>query len=112
MTRTILAAAFAACAVLAAGTASAQTPTGPWRAIAYGDLDLSSASGAKTFQTRVDAAAQSFCADNRHLADRTTCERAIREEAVEQLPAAARLRYAEAQSPIVRADIADATPEA
>ena len=92
----------AAASLAAAGAASAQTARIP-----YGDLDLATTAGAQTFEARVDAAARGFCRNahriNSHLPDRSTCERAVREEAMSQLPEYAQTRYAMSRLPRVDA---------
>ncbi|MBJ7484673.1 UrcA family protein [Brevundimonas sp.] len=99
MTRTI-ATVLAACTLAAAGAASAQEAR-----IAYGDLDLATTAGAATFDARVQKAARSFCRESRgatsRISDRTACERAVREEAMAQLPEYAQVRYAVSRLPVV-----------
>ncbi|WP_396595100.1 UrcA family protein [Brevundimonas sp. R86498] len=71
-----------------AGTASAE----PQR-LAWSDLDLSSAAGARTLDLRIARIARTLC--NNHIGlDQAHCERGIREEALSKLPAPARNEYA------------------
>src|SRR5690606_12096976 len=99
MTR-IIATVLAACAMAAAGSASAQTAR-----IQFGDLDLASTEGAAAFEARVDAAARQFCRQATRPAARTSeravCERAVRDEAFAQLPSHAQVRYAVSRLPVV-----------
>ena len=57
--------------------------------ILVADLNLGQASGAAVFRHRVDAAAETFCADRGGLGLNAvnSCRQAIREEAVERLGA-------------------------
>ena len=99
MTRTI-ASVLAACALAAAGSASAQEVR-----IAFGDLDLATTAGAATFDARIDKAARKFCRGAHRpasrISNRVACERAVREEAVSQLPEYAQVRYAVSRLPVV-----------
>lgn len=83
-----------------AGSASAQEARVRW-----GDLDLSSAGGADAFDARVGAAADRLCRDARRpgsrISDRAFCRAAVRDEAVRQLPGAARVDYALGRRPLV-----------
>jgi UrcA family protein len=85
-----LAIAFAALA-LSAGAASAQD----YR-IAFGDLDLASASGADAFDARVNRAARRACRTSAPLADHQ-CRGRFREEAMRLLPGVRRDDYARAR---------------
>lgn len=92
MTRTILASALAALALVAAGAASAETPSAR---IHHGDLDLNTASGAQAFAGRVETTARDFCRTSfARPSDRSTCERTVRVEVMQQLPKYAQVRYA------------------
>jgi UrcA family protein len=99
--KSILTAALAACAVasLAAGSASAESARLP-----YGDLNLSTASGAAALDARIDAVARSMCKGatrtGSHLSDAPRCSAAVRAEAVSLLPAQARAQYAASRRPI------------
>lgn len=99
MTR-IIATALAACALAAAGAASAQSARIP-----FGDLDLATNAGARAFDTRVARAATTFCrAYHRpisRISDRAACERAVRAEAMQNLPEYAQVRYASSRQAIV-----------
>lgn len=79
-----------------AGTAPAQTSSGPAR-IPFGDLNLSTASGAATLDTRIEKAAQTMCRNATRPASRLNdsahCAAAVRAEAVSQLPTPTRARY-------------------
>lgn len=98
MTRTIAtllaATVFAAGALVTAGAASAE----PTARIAYGDLDMSTTAGARTFAARVESTARDFCRDARNpgsrISDSARCQIAIREEAMAQLA-----RQSQAQAP-------------
>lgn len=95
-----LAALVAVCTLAAAGAASAQTARIP-----FGDLDLATNAGARTFDTRVARAATTFCrASHRpisRISDRSACERAVRQEAMQNLPEYAQVRYASSRLAIV-----------
>lgn len=99
MTR-LIATVLAACTLAGAGVASAQTARIP-----FGDLDLASSEGAATFEARVDAAARQFCRQTTRpvtrISERSVCERAVRDEALAQLPAHAQVRYAVSRLPVV-----------
>lgn len=75
-------------AVLAASAASASDLR-----ITYGDLDLTTREGAAQLDTRIRKAANKLCA-NRTPLESTTCRAAVREEALSNLPAQARIEYA------------------
>ncbi|QTC91214.1 UrcA family protein [Brevundimonas goettingensis] len=93
----ILTAALAAAAI--AGSASAQNARIP-----YGDLNLSTASGADAFDARIAKAAQSMCKNATRpvsrLNDSAQCAAAVRAEAVAQLPGQTRAQYAANRQPI------------
>lgn len=99
MTRT-LATVLAACSLAAAGAASAQTARIP-----FGDLDLATSAGARTFDARVETAARKFCRNAQRpisrISSRTQCESAVREEAMQNLPEYAQVRYAVSRLPVV-----------
>lgn len=84
----------------AAGTASAQEAR-----IRWGDLDLSSAAGADTFDARVSTAASRMCRGVKRpgsrINDRAFCRAAFRTEAVRQLPGSAQVDYALSRLPII-----------
>ena len=84
----------------AAGTASAQDAR-----IRWGDLDLSSAAGADTFDARVAAAANRMCRGakrpNSRISDRAFCQTAVRNEAIRLLPGTVQADYALSRLPIV-----------
>jgi UrcA family protein len=94
-------ASLAAVLVLAAaGSASAQEAR-----IAWSDLDLSSAAGARAFDARVEAAARKLCrtarAPGRLVNDRAWCRAAVQAEAVRLLPGRAQVDYALSRLPLV-----------
>jgi UrcA family protein len=89
MTRTI-ATLLAACSLAAAGSAFAEAPSAR---IQHGDLDLNTRAGAQTFAARVHRTARDLC-DANPAAERASCVRAVRAEAVQQLPNQGRVRYA------------------
>ncbi|KQY68065.1 MULTISPECIES: UrcA family protein [unclassified Brevundimonas] len=95
-----LASLAAVLALAAAGSASAQEAR-----IAWGDLDLSSAAGANTFDARVEAAARTLCRGARkpgsRISDRAFCRAAVQAEAVRLLPGRAQVEYALSRLPIV-----------
>ena len=99
MTRT-LATLVAACSLAAAGAASAQTIRVP-----FGDLDLASPADVQVFHSRVATAARTLCRPAAgafvSLADRAGCERAVREDALRNLPSRAQARYALSRLPVV-----------
>ena len=82
--------------VAAAGSASARETR-----IAWGDLDLSTASGAEVFDARVRSAARKMCRGVPMIGGRSACYAAIRDEAVGQLPGAAQVDYALSRVPLV-----------
>jgi UrcA family protein len=51
------------------------------------DLNLASAAGRATFQTRVDTAARHFCRDERNLDAKAACQAGVRTEANEKASA-------------------------
>ena len=95
-----LASLAAVLALAAAGSASAQEAR-----IAWGDLDLSSAAGANTFDARVEAAARTLCRGARkpgsRISDRAFCRAAVQAEAVRLLPGRVQVEYALSRLPIV-----------
>ncbi len=95
-----LASLAAVLALAAAGSASAQEAR-----IAWGDLDLSRAAGANTFDARVEAAARTLCRGARkpgsRISDRAFCRAAVQAEAVRLLPGRAQVEYALSRLPIV-----------
>ena len=95
-----LASLAAVLALAAAGSASAQEARIPW-----GDLDMSSAAGANTFDARVEAAARKLCrgarAPGRLISDRAFCRSAVQAEAVRLLPGRVQVDYALSRLPIV-----------
>src|SRR5688500_1356845 len=96
----IIAAVAAALALSAGGAASAQDAR-----IVWGDLDLASASGAETFDARIDRAARRMCRGAHRpasrITDRAFCMDAVRREAVAGLPGVAQVDYALSRLPIV-----------
>jgi UrcA family protein len=98
----ILTAALAVAAL--AGAASAQSYNGSAARIPYGDLNLSTASGAAAFDARIDATAETMCRNATRpasrLKDTAHCAAAVRAEAVSQLPTQARAQYAANRQPI------------
>ena len=56
-------------------------------------------------EARLDKAARNFCRDSRRpasrVAERAACERAVRDEAMSQLPEYAQVRYAVSRLPVV-----------
>lgn len=93
-------ASLAAVLALAAGSVSAQEAR-----IAWGDLDLSSAAGADTFDARVEAAARTLCRGAKkpgsRISDRAFCRAAVQSEAVRLLPGRAQVEYALSRLPVV-----------
>lgn len=89
MTKTPL--ALAAAALLYAAPAAAQTVRVP-----FGDLNLSTAAGAETFDARAAAAARAVCALGPRALVNDNCVRRVRREAVRALPAARQDDYARA----------------
>jgi len=79
-----------------AGAASAQTSSGSAR-IPFGDLNLSTATGAAAFDSRVAKAAQTMCRNATRPASRLNdsahCTAAVQAEAVSRLPTPTRARY-------------------
>ncbi|MDI1327972.1 MAG: UrcA family protein [Brevundimonas sp.] len=95
-----LASLAAVLALAAAGSASAQEAR-----IAWGDLDMSSAAGANTFDARVEAAARSLCRGAKkpgsRISDRAFCRAAVQAEAVRLLPGPVQVDYALSRLPLV-----------
>ena len=91
-----LASLVAVLTLAAAGSASA----GEVR-IAWGDLDLSTPTGAEAFDARVRAAARKMCRGVPMTAGRADCRAAVREEAVNRLPGAVQVDYALSRVPLV-----------
>jgi UrcA family protein len=81
-----------AAVLLAAGSASASD-----RVVRYGDLDLSTPTGATQFDARIMRAAVTTCAAYTGLR-RRDCQSAFQKEAIRQLPSAARVDYARARA--------------
>ncbi|GAA0613531.1 hypothetical protein GCM10009422_05630 [Brevundimonas kwangchunensis] len=85
-----------AAAAGAAGAASAQSAR-----VSFGDLDLSTISGADAFDARVDTAARKVCRGARRtgsaITDREACRVAVQTEALASLPSIARADYASAR---------------
>ena len=83
----------------AAGTASAQDAR-----IAFGDLNLATASGATAFDQRVETTARDLCRTARRpgsrINDRAFCQAAVRREAMRQLPGSVQIDYAASRSAI------------
>lgn len=75
-------------------------PIVPAARIAFGDLDLASASGARTLEARIERGARRTCAriNGRSIAGRADCLAGFREEALDRLPAPAREDYALGQA--------------
>ena len=69
--------------------------------IAWGDLDLSTATGADAFDKRVRAAARKMCRSTPMIGGRAACQAAVRDEAVTLLPGAAQVDYALSRVPLV-----------
>jgi UrcA family protein len=65
--------------------------------VAYGDLDLSSPTGATAFDARVDRAARRLCGGRVPLSVQVQCRNAVRDEAMSGLPDARRTDYARAR---------------
>ena len=103
------AAALAATALsaVAAGSASAESYNGPAARIPYGDLDLSTATGAAAFDTRIDSAAKIMCRGatrpGSRINDSAFCAAAVRAEALAQLPKSSQREYAMARQPRIEA---------
>lgn len=83
--------ALAAASLLYAAPAAAQTVRVP-----FGDLNLSTAAGAATFDARAAAAAREACAVGSRLVN-DNCVRRVQQEAVRTLPAARQDDYARAR---------------
>lgn len=81
-------ASFAAAAALLATSAQAQ--------IAISAANIDTPTGAARFERDVRKAARNLCANARGV-QVVTCKQAIRDEALEQLPATQRLAYAQAR---------------
>lgn len=90
MTRTVL--SLAAAVLLYAAPAAAQEVRVP-----FADLDLSSGTGAQTFDARAAAAARSVCAAGPRGLVNDNCVRRVQQEAVRALPAARQDDYARAR---------------
>jgi len=69
--------------------------------IAWGDLDLSTAAGAETFDARIRAAARKLCRNKPMIGGFAACQAAVRDEAVTRLPGAAQVDYALSRVPLV-----------
>ncbi len=80
------------------GLARAAEPAVQPAYVQVSDLDLSRASDAATFRSRVDAAADAVCSQEAVHAPRAACVDAVREEAVEKLGAAQRRDLQAAQA--------------
>jgi UrcA family protein len=84
----------------AAGSASAQEAR-----IAFGDLDMSSAAGANTFDARVAAATRALCRGARkpggRISDHAFCRAAVQAEAIRLLPGRVQVEYALSRLPLV-----------
>ncbi len=95
-----LASLAAVLALAAAGSAAAQEAR-----IVWGDLDMSSAGGANTFDARVEAAARRLCFGVRkpgsRIGDRAFCRAAVQTEAVRLLPSPVQVDYALSRLPLV-----------
>jgi UrcA family protein len=95
----ILASITAALVLTTAGAATAQQAR-----VAWGDLDLSTAAGARAFDARVETAARTLCRTARRpgsfIPDQSHCRAAFQAEAVRQLPGAARVDYASSRRSI------------
>jgi UrcA family protein len=89
--KTICVAAGVSMAALAAtGTASSAQAADPSVRIQVGDLDLTTTQGRAAFEFRLSRAARQFCEDRRDLASNMACQRAVREEAMDNLTDLAR----------------------
>ena len=88
-------------AALSVGAASpapspADQPIVPAARVAFGDLDLASASGARTLEARIDRSARRTCIalNGRSVVGRSDCLAGFREKALDRLPLSARADYA------------------
>jgi len=90
MTKTLL--PLAALALLAGTPVAAQDTL----RVPFGDLDLSTSTGAMTFDARVAAEARGVCQRNLRLVD-SACVRRVTREAVRQLPQSRQDEYARAR---------------
>lgn len=95
--------AFAAALSLGAAvpaTSVSDQPIVPAARVAFGDLDLASASGARTLEARIERSARRTCTalNGRSVSGRSDCLAGFREEALDRLPAPAREDYARGQS--------------
>lgn len=93
--------AFAAALSLgAAAPAPSDQPVVPAARVAFGDLDLASASGARMLEARIERSARRTCTalNGRGVSGRADCLAGFREEALDRLPAPAREDYARGQS--------------
>ena len=84
--------ALAAASLLYAAPAAAQTVRVP-----FGDLNLSTAAGAGTFDARAAAAAREACAIGPRALVNDNCVRRVQQEAVRGLPAARQDDYVRAR---------------
>jgi len=75
--------ALAAVPMFALGTVAYAAPV----TVQVADLNLGSSEGALELDRRVNAAANSFCADERVLSVKVSCKEAIRAEAFEKIAA-------------------------
>lgn len=75
-------------------------PAAPAVRVAYGDLDLASASGADALDSRIARASARTCraVSGRSIAGRADCQSAFREEALSRLPVSAREDYAQSRA--------------
>lgn len=87
--KTFIAASAAVVAILTSGAAMAQDIRIP-----YGDLDLASAEGAKTFDRRVDRALRTACRGGSRLQS-AQCVSSLRGDIEALLPAARQAEYAQ-----------------
>lgn len=85
---------------LVAGSASANEAR-----ISWGDLDLSSVTGAVAFDARIERAADRLCRGVKRpgsrINDRAFCRAAVRAEAVRQLPGPVQVDYALSRLPVI-----------
>lgn len=96
MTVLALIAALSVGAASPAPSPTTDQPIVPAARVAFGDLDLASASGARTLEARIERSARRTCAhiNGRSITGRSDCLAGFREEALDRLPLSAREDYA------------------
>ena len=98
--KTLASLAAALTVALVAGSASANEAR-----ISWGDLDLSSVTGAAAFDARIERAADRLCRGVKRpgsrINDRAFCRAAVRAEAVRQLPGSVQVDYALSRLPVI-----------